>query len=115
MTQVPSAARVIVVVPSGPLTDEVELLLLPLPVVTEPPEVLAVTSFPDVPVDVVTPFTVVDDETLPPPAVTDDESPFAAELPSMTLHLSPVSVVTSSAIAEPQSSAARPMIRPPFL
>jgi hypothetical protein len=116
MMQVPSDARVIVVVPSGPLDDEIELLVEPLPVVTDPADVLAVTSLPDVPVEVVTPFTVVDDETLPPPAVTEDDSPLPADLPSMTVHFSPVSVVvSSSASAGPQSSAPSPIVRTPLL
>jgi len=75
MMQLPSGPRVIVVVPSGPLEDELDVLLVVSPLVTVDPPELEETEGPVVCVVVVLPSIVVDEDTPPEPAVTELESP----------------------------------------
>jgi hypothetical protein len=121
MTQWPSGPRVTVVVPSGPLEVEVEVLLVLSPlVVAEPPE-LDETAGPLVWDDVVLPLIVVDDETLPPPTVTELESPdpgslfVLVPLPSSTVQVSPLSVGICFADADAAITRTKLTSTPPCL
>jgi hypothetical protein len=92
IAQVPSDRRVMVV-PSGWVTLAVAKLSPPEdPLVTEDAELLAA----DPPLAVVPLSTVVDEDTLPDPAVTDDETPPPSDCScSMTMHVEPSSSLTS--------------------
>jgi hypothetical protein len=99
MTQWPSGPRVTVVVPSGPLEVEVDVLLVLPPLVTVDPPELDETEGPVAWVELVLPLIVVEDDTLPPPAVTELDRPdpvsLCALIPfsSRTVQVSPSLVV----------------------
>ncbi|AFL51390.1 hypothetical protein USDA257_c28190 [Sinorhizobium fredii USDA 257] len=96
IAQVPSERRVIVV-PSGRVTLAVAKLSPPEdPLVTEDPALVVA----DPPLAVVPPPTVVDEDTLPDPTVTDVEAPLRFDDScSMIMHVEPSSSLISSASA----------------
>ncbi|UTG96338.1 hypothetical protein KEM44_09875 (plasmid) [Sinorhizobium meliloti] len=85
------------VVPSGRVTLAVaKLSPSEDPLVTEDPALLVA----DPPLAVVPPPTVVDEDTLPDPTVTDDETPLPSDFScSMTTHVEPSSSLISFAAA----------------
>ncbi|AEG08352.1 hypothetical protein ACVIVC_002689 [Sinorhizobium meliloti] len=91
IAQVPSDRRVMVV-PSGRVTLAVAKLSPPEdPLVTEDEELLVAEP----PLAEAPPPTVVDEDTLPDPAVTDDETPPPSDCScSMTMHVEPSSSLT---------------------
>ena len=105
MSQVPSDRRV-TTVPSGWVTLDVETdrpLLEPAVAVTPVVDVAVLAAedavFPPEWVVIVRPSIAVDDDTLPPPAVTEDDSRLLAVVPtpeaSVTVQVVPSSRVTS--------------------
>lgn len=93
-----------VVVPSGPLLEEIELLvLLPLLSVTELPLVVVVEELVPDRLVVVTPFMVVDDVTPSGPAFTDEVAPLPRS--STTVQVSPLSALISLAAVMPAERA----------
>lgn len=107
MSQVPSERRV-TTEPSGRVKLLVEKAC-PSPTldVADDPELEEVLPLPEF-IVVVFPPMVVDELTLPPPAVTDDDVPVPpVAIPSMTVHLVPSSrVMVSAAKATPAAATA---------